>query len=87
MNKAVSVPPARAHLEARQCVRVSMASEYRAGWFGLVVETYPQSPEYVGLLFGRNRQLLPVVSEFCQDDIQAWHVDELDLSSVVWTAQ
>lgn len=79
--------PVAAALEVGQCVRVSMNSDFRAGCFGLVVETWPGFPDYVGLAFGRNRQVLPAAAEVHQGDVEGWHLQDLDLSSVAWGCQ
>lgn len=82
---AIRVSADAAPLQVGQCVRVGLSSSRRVGCFGLVAEVYKSSPEYVGLVFGRNRQVLPSLTEVNQNDVEGWHLSELDLSSVAWT--
>ncbi|WP_454834653.1 hypothetical protein [Pseudomonas lini] len=79
--------PVAAALEVGQCVRVNMNSDFRAGCFGLVAETYPEFPEYVGLAFACHRQSLPVLAEIFKDDVEGWLLVDLDLSTVAWATQ
>lgn len=82
---AIRVSADAAPIQVGQCVRVGLSSSRQAGCFGLVAEVFKNSPEYVGLVFGRNRQTLPRVAEVNEDEVEGWHLSELDLSSVAWT--
>lgn len=84
MNQQALTPLPHPTLEVGQYVRVSMNSDFRAGCFGLVVEAWPEFPEYVGLAFGKNRLSLPVVADVDKEDVEGWLLVDLDLSSVAW---
>lgn len=87
MTKQTSTGPSLPILEVGQYVRVSMNSHFRAGCFGLVVEVWPEFPEYVGLAFGKSRFSLITLDEVDQEDVGGWALSKLDLSSVARVQQ